>query len=269
MTDDRIASLFGPFWDTPDRAGVFSDFDGTLAPIVEDPAAAQPHPGVVDVLARLGNRFGRVGVVSGRPLAFLDRHLGGRGLSLAGLYGLERRRGDELLPDEEAEQWRPVVEELAESAPASVPSGALVEAKGLSLVVHFRTSPAAAGPAKEWAEEQAARTGLALHPGRMSVELRPPVPTSKGTAVNAMLDGLEAACFLGDDSGDLPAFDALDDLAARGGHSVRVGVRSDEAPPEVLERADLVVDGTGGVLDLLERLAAGPERPDSAGDPGP
>ncbi len=258
MSENRIEELFAPFWSDPERAGVFCDFDGTLAPIVDDPSTARPHPGVVDVLNRLNRRFARVGVVSGRPLAFLDEHLGGQGLSLAGLYGLERRRGEQLIPDDEAEEWRPVVEDVAARAPETVPPDVRFEPKGLSVVVHFRTAPAAGEAARRWAEGEAARTGLALHPGRMSFELRPPVPTSKGTSLAAMLDGITAACFLGDDAGDVPAFEALDDLEAGGGRAVRVAVRSQEAPPGLMERADLVVEGPEGVVDLLERLASGP-----------
>ncbi|HET7722531.1 MAG TPA: trehalose-phosphatase, partial [Acidimicrobiales bacterium] len=84
-----VTELLAPFRDDPDRTGVFTDFDGTLAPIVEDPAAARPLPGVVDALAALAGRYGRVGVISGRPASFLAEHLGGRGVFLSGLYGLE------------------------------------------------------------------------------------------------------------------------------------------------------------------------------------
>ncbi len=66
-------------------AGVFSDFDGTLSAIVDDPASARPLPGSADVLGRLAERLLMVAVVSGRPGAFLAEHLGGRGLTLRGL----------------------------------------------------------------------------------------------------------------------------------------------------------------------------------------
>ena len=46
------------------------------------------------------------------------------------------------------------------------------------------------------------------------------------------------------------------DLADSGTTCVRVGVRSPEVAPELLERADLVVDGPPGALDLLQALAA-------------
>ncbi|PZR93244.1 MAG: trehalose-phosphatase, partial [Candidatus Nephthysia bennettiae] len=57
-----------------------------------------------------------------------------------------------------------------------------------------------------------------------------------------------------DDHGDLTAFDALDDLADSGVKVMRVAVRSDESPEELLERADLVVDSPSDVVHLLRRL---------------
>jgi trehalose 6-phosphate phosphatase len=88
----------------------------------------------------------------------------------------------------------------------------------------------------------------------MSWELRAPVRRDKGTVVTELAEGLSAACFMGDDVGDLPAFDALDRLDAAGVAVLKVGVRSEEAPVELLERADVVVDGPAGVVDLLRRL---------------
>ena len=87
----------------------------------------------------------------------------------------------------------------------------------------------------------------------MSIELHPPIRVDKGTAVITIADGLQAVCFLGDDVGDLPAFDALDQLAVSGIEVARIAVRSAEAPDELLDRADLVVDGPSGAYDLLRR----------------
>ena len=61
---------------------------------------------------------------------------------------------------------------------------------------------------------------------------------------------------MGDDAGDLPAFAALDRFAAAGGTALRVAVASDEAPPELLAAADLLVDGPEGVVALLRQLGA-------------
>jgi trehalose 6-phosphate phosphatase len=92
----------------------------------------------------------------------------------------------------------------------------------------------------------------------MSYELRPPVPHGKGLTVEraATAAGLGAVCFMGDDTSDVDGFDALRRLTEDGGvRTVAVGVRSDESPPELLERADVVVDGPEGALALLTDLA--------------
>jgi trehalose 6-phosphate phosphatase len=99
---------------------------------------------------------------------------------------------------------------------------------------------------------------LIAHPGKQSWELRPPVPTDKGTVVVELAAGLQAVCFAGDDTGDLSAFAALARLWAEGVETLGVAVGGPETPPEVLDAADLVVDGPAGVLDLLEALAALP-----------
>jgi trehalose 6-phosphate phosphatase len=88
----------------------------------------------------------------------------------------------------------------------------------------------------------------------MSYELHPPIDVDKGTALHDLADGLDAVCFLGDDRGDLPAFAELERLAADGVVTARIAVRSDEAPDELLERADLVVNGPEGARDVLRQL---------------
>lgn len=257
--------LMAPFLDDPGRAGVLTDFDGTLAPIVADPSASRPLPEAVDVLHRLAVRYRRVAVVSGRPAAFLATHLrladqpgekgAGDGLVAVGLYGLEMADGDQVTTDPRALEWLAVVDAVARLADEWAPAEVLVERKGLSLTLHYRTAPEAAGWAARWAAEQAERTGLVRHPARMSEELRLPLPVDKGTAVAALVEGLSAACFLGDDSGDLPAFAALDRMARDAGMAIlKVGVRSEEAPPELLDAAHVVVDGPAGAVEVLSRL---------------
>jgi len=249
-----VTELLAPFRSDPGGTGVFSDFDGTLAPIVDDPAAAVPLPGVADALAELAQRYGRVGVISGRPATFLDTHLGGRGLFLSGLYGLElvdEHGGVEVAA--EAAPWRSVVEEVV-AAGDSLPAGLSVERKGLAVTVHHRRDPSMEPASRAWTEAQARATGLVVHDARMSFELRPPVQRDKGTVLAEAAAGRRQVCFLGDDRGDLLAFDALDRMAAEGVTVVKVGVRSEEAPPEILARADVVVEGPEGSLSLLREL---------------
>jgi trehalose 6-phosphate phosphatase len=242
---------FDPFRAAPATAAILTDFDGTLSPIVDDPAAAAPLPGAVDVLHRLAARYGVVGVVSGRPVSYLARHLGEE-LWLSGLYGLETLDHGRRVEATEAATWRPAVDEAV--ARAQVLFGPAVEPKGLSLTVHFRTRPELGAEVRAWADEEAGRSGLVVRSAKASLELHPPVAADKGTVVEAAAAGMTAVCFLGDDVGDLPAFGALDRLAASGVRTVKVAVSTPEAPAELLSGADVIVEGPEGALALLEAL---------------
>jgi trehalose 6-phosphate phosphatase len=239
----------------PLRTAVLTDFDGTLSRIVDDPAAALPLPGVPEVLSALDRRYGRVAVISGRPVSYLVDRLGS-GLWLSGLYGLEAVEDGERIEAPEAAAWRPVIAESV--ARARELFGDLLEDKGLSLTLHFRSAPDREGQARAWAAAEHDRTGLVVRPAKSSVELHPPVDTDKGTVVESIAGDHDAVVFLGDDVGDLPAFDALDRLADRGLSTLRVGVHTPEAPPEVLRRADLVVEGPEGALGFLQGLLVAP-----------
>lgn len=231
------------------------DFDGTLSPIVEDFEAARPFPGTEDRLALLARRYARVVVISGRPVAYLQRHLGPSGVALVGLYGLERV-GPGSGAVESAEPWRAAIAAAADAAEAAAPDGVVVERKGLAATIHFRAVPEQAPWAATYAAGQAAERGLVVHPGKMSVELRPPVSTDKGTVVDELASGLSAVLFMGDDVGDLPAFGALARLRERGTRTLGVAVVSAETPTELIAAADLSVAGPEGAAEVLDALAA-------------
>ncbi len=244
----------------PERAALFLDYDGTLAPIVDDPTAARPLPGVRQVLDRLAARLGLVAVVSGRPVSFLLDVLGQQPtVHLAGLYGMEERlAGGQVRGAEGVEAWRPVVAAVSARLLAEAPPGIEVEEKGLTVTLHWRANPAEAG----WAERVGARAfadeGLVAQPGRLALELRPPLAIDKGTVIRRLASGHEAVGCFGDDLGDLPAFAALGDLARAGVAVARVAVVDADSPPEVAAAADLVVAGPTGALELLRLLAGDP-----------
>jgi trehalose 6-phosphate phosphatase len=249
-----VRDLFEPFRAAPATAAILTDFDGTLSPIVRDPSTARPLPGAVDVLLALAQRFALVGVVSGRPVSYLRGHLGDD-LWLSGLYGLELfdgREAGEVVELPEAASWRAVVSDVVERAQATF--GDAVEPKGLSLTLHFRVQPELGPTVRAWADDEAARSGLVVRAAKASIELHPPLSADKGVVVERAAAGLRAVVFLGDDVGDLPAFDALDRLATAGLHTLKVAVSTEEAPVAVLERADVVVDGPEGALALLREL---------------
>jgi len=253
-----------PFVEQPARAAFLVDYDGSLAPIVDDPEQAVAHPDAPGVLATLGEQLGLVAVVSGRPVGFLARALAVDGVTLMGQYGLEWLEHGEPVADPRVAPYLEAVATAAAEAERAWP-GLFVERKGrLAVTLHWRTEAEAGAGVMAWADEVGARLGLTVYPTRMARELRPPVPVDKGTAVESLAAGFRAVAFAGDDHGDLAAFDALDRLEASGtGVSVlRIGVRSPEAPAELLERADLVVDEPAGLIELLRGLVAAlSERP--------
>lgn len=248
-----LPEVLHPFVAAPARSGLFCDFDGTLAAIVADPAAARPVDGAVAVIEGLAARLGVVAVLSGRPVAFLEPFFGPH-ITLAGVYGLEQRIDGERHDHPDGERWRAVIAEVVDRAVGGGPAGMRTESKGLSLTLHFRGRPELEGAVRDWAGAEAARTGLELRGARQSFELHPPVPADKGTTLEALAAGLDAVGVAGDDVGDLPAFDAVDRLAAHGVAGARIGVRSSEESGELVTRADLLVDGPAGVVALLGDL---------------
>jgi trehalose 6-phosphate phosphatase len=237
----------------PSRTALFFDFDGTLAPIVPDPASAVAVDGAVELLERLALRFRRVAVVSGRPRAFLVERMGS-GVDLSGVYGLETLVGGVEQDHVEADRWRDVIAGAAADG-AVLPAGVLVESKGLSLTVHYREAPTVEDVVVAWADAVGRETGLEVRAAKRSVELHPPLAVDKGTSVLALSEGCDVVAYLGDDLGDLPAFAALDQLASDGVTTCKVAIASDELHEDVAGAADLVLDGPHAVLSALGPLA--------------
>lgn len=269
MAEDRLA---GHLLADPGRAGLFCDFDGTLTPIVADPAASRLPGGSAALLRELAAALGVVAVVSGRPAAFLGSHVAVPGVRLLGVYGLEEWRDGRAVPRAEAAAWAETVAAVRERLPGLVAhlDGVRVEDKGLSVAVHWRNAPdrhAAEAQVGALTRRLAAESGLAREPGKLVEELRPPVDWDKGAAVRAVAAeaGLERLAYVGDDRGDLAAFAAVHDL---GGLCVAVA-HGPETPQELTAAADAVVVGHEGVTELLRTLAgaltSGAARPRPAG----
>ena len=205
-------------------------------------------------LAALAEQYEDVIIISGRPVSFLRSKLPTE-VSLVGLYGLEGVRHGARWEHPNGGAWREVIADLAALAAASGPPGVRVEPKDLSLTLHYRGMPELEPEVMAFATTLAERAGLAVRPARMSVELHPPIRADKGTILERFASRARLVFFAGDDRGDLPAFDALDRLADRGVHVMRVAVSSSEVPEELVDRADLVLDGPSALLDLLRNLS--------------
>lgn len=269
---DAPASLpdaLEPLAAAPARSALFLDFDGTLAAIVADPRDARPLPGVPALLGDLAAEFALVTVVSGRPTSFLADALGPpAGVTLAGLYGLER-----ALKGPEHDAWAQVIDEVVAEAETTAPPGIYVEPKGLTVTLHWRRAP----QHKDWViafvGRAAAEHDLLVHEGRNERELRPPLKVDKGTVVRSLVGELagriQNAAAFGDDIGDLPAFEALAELTALDGtplYTVRVAVVDRESPRQVADAADITVAGATAAVALLRALA---DAAHAAADRGP
>ena len=238
------------------------DFDGTVSPIVADPEAARLLEGILELLEPLAQRFAAVALVSGRPAAYLAEHAAARGVRYLGLYGLQEIHDGQAQVDPRLEAARPAVVaagQALQDAAAVRDSGAWLEDKEFAVAVHTRriADPDRwAGPIDQAVRQIAERHELEVIPGKLVWELRPRVPADKGDAVRRVVaeSGARVVVMVGDDLGDLPAFAAVGELAAKGHDGLRVAVRSAEAPPQLLAQADLVVDGPPGVLAFLQRL---------------
>ena len=255
----------------PGRALVALDFDGTLSPIVADPAAARAHPGAVPALRQVAAVVGTLAVITGRPAASAVELGGFRavpGLTVLGHYGLERWADGAL----ESPPPPPGVEAARAELPAllagaGAPDGTRIEDKGHAVAVHTRRAAdpqAALDQLRGPLEDLAARNGLAVEPGRMVIELRPQ-GMDKGQALRTLARQRQpsAVMFCGDDLGDVAAFGAV--RALRGDGTPGLTVFSGSAEVAALaETADLVVDGPDGVVALLGALASAA----AAGRPG-
>ncbi|MFJ5291033.1 trehalose-phosphatase [Streptomyces sp. NPDC088348] len=255
------------FLAAPRKAVVALDFDGTLADIVPDPEQARAHPGAVSALVALAPHIASVAVVTGRPAAVAVRYGGFAGvpglehLVVLGHYGAER--WDAATGTVDAPAPHPGVAAARAELPAlldaeSAGRGTWIEDKGRAFAVHTRRAadPQAAFEAlRAPLAGLAARHGLIVEPGRMVLELRPP-GVDKGVALTAYLreTGAGSVLYAGDDLGDLPAYDAVDELRAHGVPGLLVCSGGDEVP-ELAARADLVVPGPGAVTGLLAALA--------------
>lgn len=247
----------------PRRALIALDYDGTLSPIVPDPAAARAYPGTAEALSGLAPLVGTLAVITGRP-APLAVELGGLervpGLIVLGEYGRQRWESGTLTEPPappgvaEARQKLPRV-----LAAAGAPEGTWIEDKGTALAVHTRRT-AEPGPALERLRGPLAalaeRTGLTVEPGRMVIELRPP-GADKGQTLTDLVTQRNASAVLyaGDDLGDRPAFQAVAQMRQDG----TAGLTVCSGSPEVADLAglaDLVVDGPPAVIGLLTSLAA-------------
>ena len=259
-----LDELLQPLRADPERSAVLLDVDGTLAPIVEQPDDAHMPETTRRPLIEVAKRYGIVACVSGRRAADARRIVSLGSIAYLGSHGSEILRAGTIAPelDRELQAWAKRVQDFANDA-FDEPLRRLrvrLEDKEAIAALHWRGVPDEEGA--QGAVENVARlaedAGFTTHWGRKVLEIRPPVRIDKGAGIVRLLrdQDLAAAVYVGDDLTDVDAFRGLDELRDTGrlGAVVKVGVTSDEGPSQLAAEADLMVDGTGGVRELLQAL---------------
>jgi trehalose 6-phosphate phosphatase len=266
VSDAGIAAMQA-IMDRPRQTMIGVDFDGTLAPIIDDPENAYADPAAVGALAELGPLIGWIVVITGRPVHTAVKLGGFQGRSglesmvVLGQYGIERwdaASGEFTVPPDPA-AIRQVADELPDVLSSLGLEDARVEYKGRAIGVHTRQldNPGRAfDQLVEPLTELAARHELHIEPGKNVLEIRAP-GFDKGDALLRIVAerGARQVIFAGDDLGDLPAFRAVEQLRTQGIDGLLVCSASHEEDA-LTGMSDLILDGPRGVAEWLSRLAA-------------
>jgi trehalose 6-phosphate phosphatase len=266
VTSALLNEALSPLRADPSRTAVLLDIDGTLSPIVEHAADAHVPEDTRQLLIRVANRYHVVACVSGRGASEARAMVSIGSISYLGSHGAELLRAGctESVMQADVEEWVRRIHDFGREADTADVRRRRVrlEDKGPIIAFHWRGAPDqdAARAAIDSIAARAESAGLHTHWGRKVLEVRPPVRIDKGAAIEAFLgeSDVDNALYVGDDVTDLDAFRALSEMLQSGRlkHAVRAGVSSDEGPSEITSEADVVVDGTGGVQELLATLVS-------------
>jgi trehalose 6-phosphate phosphatase len=206
----------------------FFDLDGTLIDFAATPASVRVSEDVRLLLARLSRATGgAVALMSGRPIADIDRLFPKAGLPAAGLHGLERRSAAGRLTRHTVPTAR--IERVRRRLIASLngTGGLLLEDKGLSVALHYRRAPQLAAYAHRLARTALRTLGgtrrFRIQRGKYVVEVRPS-GKDKGVAVREFMNEApfqgRTPVFVGDDATDEFGFRMVNQL---GGVTIKVG----------------------------------------------
>ena len=243
------------------RVGLFSDFDGTLTPLFDNPGDTVLPTAIRETLVDLSRKVELVAVVSGRDVRYLRKMVGSKSVTYVGNHGLEKWKAGREQPEYGAQVPVGLLEEVESGVGSIGVSGLFVENKGLRVAVHYRNAPdlsAARCAVSQMLEPLASGRGLGIKEGKMVWEIGPRVDVNKGTALCRLTREYEltGAIVLGDDVTDCDAFDAVHGLILeRGIRGATVAVVDHETPEALLRKADYRLSGSAEVEEFLRWMA--------------
>lgn len=239
--------------------GLCSDIDGTLSPIVPRPEDARLFRGGWRLLEGLRERGVRVVLITGRSLAEARRLVALEGVAYAANHGLTLWLDGREESSPEVGRYVDLARGVLAEMSGLSAHGVRLEDKGPIVALHYRQAPdetSARDAILSALGESTAAKAFRVQEGRKVIELRPPLPVDKGTALAEMAKrlGLRGVLCLGDDVTDIDMFRALARLRGEGLSGASVAVRSEETSRELLAAADYVVEGVPGVGRLLSEV---------------
>jgi trehalose 6-phosphate phosphatase len=244
--------------------GLAFDIDGTLSPIAPTPDEARLYPGVLPLLER-AKEYARIAIMTGRSIDDGAAMLNLDGLTYIGTHGLEWSEGLPWLHPvavmpEAIDFYEPgkYLLDLVEQHLSELP-GVIVQRKRIGGSIHYRLSPDPAETRQKLLsllEQPARQVNMNLSEGKLIVEIRVPLPVHKGKALRQFVQhfGLHAIVFAGDDRTDLDAVVEITKMRNEGIAALSIVVQHYDTLPDLLEQADIIVQGVPGMVELLREI---------------
>jgi len=239
-----------------------TDVDGTISKTAPTPQEAEVSPLCRQYLSILCKHLTLVAAISGRPAIEAKNMIKIDRMVYIGNHGLERwAEGHSQLAKgvkDYSKVIKAVIEELTRLLSIE---GIRIENKGITATIHYRLCPnpeAAMRDILVALENSIQAKSLRILPGRMAINLLPPVEVNKGTVVSELIQeyNLQGGIYLGDDLTDIDAFRAIHaasrDLDFQG---FAVGIISQEMPEKLVAEADFTLNGVNDVERFLEWLS--------------